>query len=237
MTGWRDGLGPWTPVIEGDRLYGRGGADDGYAAFAALLGDRGRPVPTVSPRPLRRARSRPARSRAAPTCPPTSTRLADRLGRPELVICLDSGAARHGASVGHHVAAWPRRRRADASTCSARASTPGRRAASCRRASGSSASSSTASRTPRPARCSCPRCTSRSRPTGLAEAEATAAELGPRRSSDFPCSPGRPARCPTTPSSSSSPAPGARRSATSAPTAARRRAGPATCCARSRRSR
>ncbi len=36
MTGWRDGLGPWTPVIEGDRLYGRGGADDGYAAFAAL---------------------------------------------------------------------------------------------------------------------------------------------------------------------------------------------------------
>ena len=37
MTGWRDGLGPWTPVVEGDRLYGRGGADDGYAAFAALL--------------------------------------------------------------------------------------------------------------------------------------------------------------------------------------------------------
>src|SRR4051794_29947544 len=36
MAGWRDGLGPWTPVIEGDRLYGRGGADDGYAAFAAL---------------------------------------------------------------------------------------------------------------------------------------------------------------------------------------------------------
>ena len=37
MTGWRDGLGPWTPVLEGDRLYGRGGADDGYAAFASLL--------------------------------------------------------------------------------------------------------------------------------------------------------------------------------------------------------
>ena len=36
MEGWRDGLGPWTPVIEGDRLYGRGGADDGYSAFAAL---------------------------------------------------------------------------------------------------------------------------------------------------------------------------------------------------------
>ena len=36
MAGWRDGLGPWTPVLEGDRLYGRGGADDGYAAFASL---------------------------------------------------------------------------------------------------------------------------------------------------------------------------------------------------------
>ncbi len=36
MEGWRDGLGPWTPVREGDRLYGRGGADDGYSAFAAL---------------------------------------------------------------------------------------------------------------------------------------------------------------------------------------------------------
>ena len=37
MTGWRQDLGPWKPVIEGDRLYGRGGADDGYAAFASVL--------------------------------------------------------------------------------------------------------------------------------------------------------------------------------------------------------
>jgi acetylornithine deacetylase/succinyl-diaminopimelate desuccinylase-like protein len=34
--GWRDGLGPWEPVVDGDRLYGRGAADDGYAVFAAL---------------------------------------------------------------------------------------------------------------------------------------------------------------------------------------------------------
>ena len=32
MTGWREDLGPWVPVIEGDKLYGRGGADDGYSA-------------------------------------------------------------------------------------------------------------------------------------------------------------------------------------------------------------
>ena len=31
MTGWTEGKGPWIPVLEGDKLYGRGGADDGYA--------------------------------------------------------------------------------------------------------------------------------------------------------------------------------------------------------------
>jgi acetylornithine deacetylase/succinyl-diaminopimelate desuccinylase-like protein len=36
MVGWAEGLGPWTPVRRGDRLYGRGAADDGYATFAAL---------------------------------------------------------------------------------------------------------------------------------------------------------------------------------------------------------
>ena len=35
MVGWAEGLGPWTPVRRGDRLYGRGAGDDGYAAFAA----------------------------------------------------------------------------------------------------------------------------------------------------------------------------------------------------------
>src|ERR1700757_2933941 len=36
MTGWSEGLGPWTPVLKGDKLYGRGGADDGYAIFGSL---------------------------------------------------------------------------------------------------------------------------------------------------------------------------------------------------------
>ena len=36
MIGWAEGSGPWIPRIEGDKLYGRGGADDGYAMFGAL---------------------------------------------------------------------------------------------------------------------------------------------------------------------------------------------------------
>src|SRR5277367_2802993 len=36
MTGWNPGLGAWQPVVKGERLYGRGAADDGYAMFACL---------------------------------------------------------------------------------------------------------------------------------------------------------------------------------------------------------
>src|SRR5262245_7460793 len=36
FTGWGEGLGPWTPVRKGDKLFGRGGADDGYAMYGAL---------------------------------------------------------------------------------------------------------------------------------------------------------------------------------------------------------
>jgi acetylornithine deacetylase/succinyl-diaminopimelate desuccinylase-like protein len=38
MTGWSEGRNPWVPVVEADRLYGRGAADDGYAIFSAVLG-------------------------------------------------------------------------------------------------------------------------------------------------------------------------------------------------------
>ncbi|NOK24119.1 M20/M25/M40 family metallo-hydrolase, partial [Corallococcus carmarthensis] len=34
--GWRRDLGPWTPKYEDGKLYGRGGADDGYAVYASI---------------------------------------------------------------------------------------------------------------------------------------------------------------------------------------------------------
>jgi acetylornithine deacetylase/succinyl-diaminopimelate desuccinylase-like protein len=36
FNGWRNDLGPWTPKYENGLLYGRGGADDGYAVYAAI---------------------------------------------------------------------------------------------------------------------------------------------------------------------------------------------------------
>ncbi|QDU69570.1 M20/M25/M40 family metallo-hydrolase [Engelhardtia mirabilis] len=91
MVGWREGLGPWKPVIDGDRLYGRGGADDGYAVFASL----------TAVRAVRRAGCDHARCVVLiETCeesgsfdlPPYLAALDERIGTPSLVVCLDSGA-------------------------------------------------------------------------------------------------------------------------------------------------
>ena len=90
MEGWRDGLGPWTPVLDGDRLYGRGGADDGYAAFASLGaieavhaagGAHTRCVVLIEA----------SEESGSPDLPAYIEELADTIGTPSLVVCLDSG--------------------------------------------------------------------------------------------------------------------------------------------------
>jgi acetylornithine deacetylase/succinyl-diaminopimelate desuccinylase-like protein len=90
MHGWRDGLGPWTPVLEGDRLYGRGGADDGYAAFASLTA-----IEAVRAAGGRHARClvliEASEESGSPDLPAHVEALADVIGTPELVVCLDSG--------------------------------------------------------------------------------------------------------------------------------------------------
>ena len=94
MTGWADGLGPWTPVLSGDRLYVRGGADDGYAAFASL----------TAVAALRRQTREHARivmlieateESGSPDLPYYVEALAARLGSPSLVVCLDSGCGNY----------------------------------------------------------------------------------------------------------------------------------------------
>ncbi len=84
---WRSGLGPYEPVREGDLLYGRGTADDGYATFAAVTGllaaggGRGRVLILIEA----------SEESGSPDLAAHLENLRARIGTPRLVICLDSG--------------------------------------------------------------------------------------------------------------------------------------------------
>ena len=94
MTGWADGYGPWIPRLEGDKLYGRGGADDGYAMFgalSALLALRDQSVPHARCVVLIEA----CEESGSYDLPYYVDHLAERLGNPSLVICLDSGCGNY----------------------------------------------------------------------------------------------------------------------------------------------
>ena len=89
FSGWREGLGPWEPVVEGDRLYGRGGADDGYSTFSAITaleavqaagGSHSRCLVLIEA----------SEESGSPDLPAHLDALGDRLGSPSLVVALDS---------------------------------------------------------------------------------------------------------------------------------------------------
>jgi acetylornithine deacetylase/succinyl-diaminopimelate desuccinylase-like protein len=94
MIGWNTDLGPWKPVHAGDKLYGRGGADDGYATYASLtaimaLKDRGadhsRCVVLIEG----------CEESGSYDLPFYISHLAERIGAPSLVVCLDSGCGNY----------------------------------------------------------------------------------------------------------------------------------------------
>jgi len=94
MTGWADGLGPWQPVIKDERLYGRGGADDGYAAFgslAAIMGLQNGQLPHARCVVIIEA----CEESGSYDLPFYIEHLSGRIGTPSLVICLDSGAGNY----------------------------------------------------------------------------------------------------------------------------------------------
>lgn len=94
MTGWWEGFGPWTPVIKDGKLYGRGGADDGYAMYgslAALLALRAQKVPHARCVILIEA----CEESGSYDLPFYIDHLAARIGKPSLVICLDSGCGNY----------------------------------------------------------------------------------------------------------------------------------------------
>ncbi len=94
MTGWREGLGPWTPVIEADKLYGRGGADDGYSAFASLAAISALKDGKV-PHPRCVVLIEACEESGSVDLPYYIEQLSDRIGVPSLVICLDSGCGNY----------------------------------------------------------------------------------------------------------------------------------------------
>ncbi len=92
--GWRGDLGPWTPVIQDDKLYGRGGADDGYAIYASVAAIK---------ELQRQGVAHPRIVGLFETCEesgstdllPYVDALRTRLGNVALVVCLDSGAGNY----------------------------------------------------------------------------------------------------------------------------------------------
>ncbi|HEY2889725.1 MAG TPA: M20 family metallopeptidase [Dongiaceae bacterium] len=94
MTGWLEGYGPWTPRLEGDKLYGRGGADDGYALFAALSA-----ILALAEQGLAHARCviliEACEESSSSDLPHYIAHLAPRIGEPSLVVCLDSGCGNY----------------------------------------------------------------------------------------------------------------------------------------------
>ncbi|MCH7343495.1 M20 family metallopeptidase [Pelomonas sp. CA6] len=91
FNGWRADLGPWTPKYEDGKLYGRGGADDGYAIYASLTAlmalDR-----QGLPRPRCVGLIETCEESGSYDLPAYIEALKPRLGNVSLVVCLDSGA-------------------------------------------------------------------------------------------------------------------------------------------------
>jgi acetylornithine deacetylase/succinyl-diaminopimelate desuccinylase-like protein len=94
FNGWRKDLGPWRPRYENGLLYGRGGADDGYAVYAAItaleaLKDQGLPHPRCV------GLIESCEESGSYDLPAYIDALKPRLGQVGLVVCLDSGAGNY----------------------------------------------------------------------------------------------------------------------------------------------
>lgn len=94
MSGWHEDLSPWKPVLKDGKLYGRGGADDGYSAYASLtaikaLEEQGIPFPRCV------LIIEACEESGSYDLPYYIELLKERIGQPKLVICLDSGAGNY----------------------------------------------------------------------------------------------------------------------------------------------
>ncbi len=94
MEGWAEELGPWKPVLKDGKLYGRGGADDGYAVFSSVcavnaLLQQGIDLPRIV------IMIECSEESGSPDLPFYMDHCSDVIGSPDLVICLDSGVGNY----------------------------------------------------------------------------------------------------------------------------------------------
>lgn len=94
MAGWDADLDPWKPVLRGDRLYGRGSADDGYATFASLAA-----IHSLRKQKIPHARCviliEACEESGSFDLPFYIDALQERIGKPSLIVCLDSGCGNY----------------------------------------------------------------------------------------------------------------------------------------------
>lgn len=94
FNGWRNDLGPWTPKYENGLLYGRGGADDGYAIYASITAIEALDRQGI-PRPRCVGLIETCEESGSFDLPAYIDVLKPRLGNVALVVCLDSGAGNY----------------------------------------------------------------------------------------------------------------------------------------------
>ena len=94
FSGWRNDLGPWTPKYADGLLFGRGGADDGYAVYAAITAIEALDTQGL-PRPRIVGLIESCEESGSPDLPAYLEAFKTRLGQVSLVVCLDSGAGNY----------------------------------------------------------------------------------------------------------------------------------------------
>lgn len=94
MAGWDEDKGPWQPVIIDDKLYGRGGADDGYSVFCALTA-----IKTLQDNDIPHSRCvlviEASEESGSPDLVYYLDSLKAKIGNPSLIIALDSGCGNY----------------------------------------------------------------------------------------------------------------------------------------------
>ena len=98
FTGWAAGLSPWEPVLRDGKLYGRGGADDGYAVFSSLTAIAALKEQKV-PLPRCVVLIEACEESGSIDLPAHLESIGNRIGDPSLVVCLD-------AECGDYVRVW-----------------------------------------------------------------------------------------------------------------------------------